>query len=214
MGCAPSQPSAAKYVPSNVLPPQGEKALKYATSTPSKTTSRESDAASDVDSPEGSPPCPPSGQTDVPKRTPGRTPAQRRRGSIASIADSPAATEQAADQLLERYTQDDVHIYAKTHLNLDPVADKELLWIAEEALNAQLPEGWAELEDDNGTPYFHCYLTGNVTWEHPLDRHYKVVAARAQLQTQSKEQVNTYTSMRNDSLSLTWYCQSLIADGG
>lgn len=32
-----------------------------------------------------------------------------------------------------------------------------------------------------GVPYFHNYDTRQVTWEHPLDRHYRVVAAQAQL---------------------------------
>ena len=59
---------------------------------------------------------------------------------------------------------------AGSHLNLDPVKDAELLWIAEEALNAPLPEGWTELHDEHDTPYFHCELSGTVTWDHPLDR--------------------------------------------
>lgn len=129
------------------------------------------------------------------------------------------------DQETEAYSEGDVAAYAKSHLGLNPQSDCELLWIAREALHAELPDGWEELSDSRGeakkrpllhlrgarfacpldmspppvcsrcapsslsavvrvragVPYFHNYDTRQVTWEHPLDRHYRVVAAQAQL---------------------------------
>eukprot|EP01047_Picozoa_sp_COSAG01_P024381 COSAG01_NODE_1505_length_10091_cov_18.350781_5_plen_345_part_00 len=129
------------------------------------------------------------------------------------------------DQEAVAYSEEDVAAYAKSHLGLNPQSDRELLWIAREALHAELPDGWEELADSRGeakkrpllhirgarfacplrtpaarvlamclflpeccvvrvragVPYFHNYDTKQVTWEHPLDRHYRVVAAQAQL---------------------------------
>ena len=33
------------------------------------------------------------------------------------------------------------------YLGMDPVADRDLLWIAQAALNAQLPSEWTEHEE-------------------------------------------------------------------
>ena len=42
-----------------------------------------------------------------------------------------------------------------------------LLWIADAALCAQWPLGWAEFADARGTPYYQNPLSGEVMWEHP-----------------------------------------------
>lgn len=56
---------------------------------------------------------------------------------------------------------------------MDPTVDTGLLWIAEAALCAPLPEGWSEYTDAKGNVYFHKASEGASTWEHPLDSHFR-----------------------------------------
>ncbi|CAM9751908.1 unnamed protein product, partial [Phaeothamnion confervicola] len=61
-------------------------------------------------------------------------------------------------------------------LNMDPVRDVEYLWLAEEALNAELPEGWVNGEGEGeyeGLVYYYNEKTEESTWEHPLDDFYR-----------------------------------------
>lgn len=54
-------------------------------------------------------------------------------------------------------------------LDLDPVKEFDMLWIAEEAFNAPLPPGWTEHEDERGRLYFHNSFSGVSSWSHPSD---------------------------------------------
>ena len=56
---------------------------------------------------------------------------------------------------------------------MDPEKHEHLLWIAEEALTAQLPENWEQGVSDDGTPYHFNTKTNESMWEHPLDEHYR-----------------------------------------
>jgi hypothetical protein len=58
---------------------------------------------------------------------------------------------------------------------MDPVADQALLHIAEWALVAPVPEGWMTQLDDAGEEYFYNTLTGQTSYEHPMDEHYRQV---------------------------------------
>jgi chromosome segregation ATPase len=58
-------------------------------------------------------------------------------------------------------------------LGMDPEEHEHLLWIAEEALTAQLPENWEQGVSDDGTPYHFNTKTNESMWEHPLDEHYR-----------------------------------------
>ena len=61
------------------------------------------------------------------------------------------------------------------YLGMDPENPDhaELLWIAEEALTAPLPEDWEQGVTDDGTPYFFNVETKESVWDHPLDAHYQ-----------------------------------------
>ena len=61
-------------------------------------------------------------------------------------------------------------------LGMDPTRDKDLLWIARSALEAPLPDGWEELEDEDGTRYFHERASGKTSWQLPSDDYYRQVA--------------------------------------
>jgi len=58
--------------------------------------------------------------------------------------------------------------YVKS-LNIDPIREADMLWIAEEAFNAPLPPGWTEHQDEQGRAYFHNASSGESTWKHPMD---------------------------------------------
>mmetsp|Transcript_136869 Transcript_136869/g.355250 ORF Transcript_136869/g.355250 Transcript_136869/m.355250 type:complete len:1369 (-) Transcript_136869:35-4141(-) len=54
-------------------------------------------------------------------------------------------------------------------LDIDPIKESDMLWIAEEAFNAALPPGWSEHQDEEGRVYFHNNATGDSVWRHPMD---------------------------------------------
>jgi len=59
------------------------------------------------------------------------------------------------------------------YLGMD-LADTNLLWIAQEAMLAPLPEGWTEEADPTtGDTFYHHAESGESAWEHPSEEHYK-----------------------------------------
>ena len=76
------------------------------------------------------------------------------------------------DVMDDAFLQEAIFEHAK-FLGMDPVADKEFLWIAEEALTAPLPDGWQQANAEDGTPYHFNPDTGESLWEHPLDEVYR-----------------------------------------
>ena len=71
-----------------------------------------------------------------------------------------------------RYRRRAVEQYAE-YLGLDLRLDGELLWLAEEGLYAAVPEGYKEMRDLHGTPYYYHLASRTVSWEHPLDAEYR-----------------------------------------
>ena len=59
------------------------------------------------------------------------------------------------------------------YLGMDPEADCDLLYIAEWALTAPLPDGWTEHVDGNSNLFYYNSVTGVSTYEHPLDEQYR-----------------------------------------
>eukprot|EP00826_Nyctotherus_ovalis_P027675 TRINITY_DN21658_c0_g1_i1.p1 TRINITY_DN21658_c0_g1~~TRINITY_DN21658_c0_g1_i1.p1 ORF type:complete len:121 (-),score=30.68 TRINITY_DN21658_c0_g1_i1:9-371(-) len=55
---------------------------------------------------------------------------------------------------------------------MDPVADKDLLWIAREGFAAPVPEPWTQCKNEDGEIYFVNTETNRATWGHPLDEKY------------------------------------------
>mmetsp|Transcript_72234 Transcript_72234/g.192051 ORF Transcript_72234/g.192051 Transcript_72234/m.192051 type:complete len:1322 (+) Transcript_72234:80-4045(+) len=74
----------------------------------------------------------------------------------------------------------DVLEYA-VYLGMQLEEDIHLLWIADEALQAEDPEGWDQCESPNGDTYYMNAVTKQVLWQHPLDYTYqqKYLAAKA-----------------------------------
>ncbi len=59
------------------------------------------------------------------------------------------------------------------YLGIDPVTQSEYVWIAKKSMLAPVPEGWEQVIDDNGVPFYHNVGTGESQWEHPDDEHYR-----------------------------------------
>eukprot|EP00758_Cryptobia_borreli_P006844 Tbor_TRINITY_DN5213_c3_g1::TRINITY_DN5213_c3_g1_i1::g.16221::m.16221 len=51
--------------------------------------------------------------------------------------------------------------------------DNELIWIAKEGLKAPLPKEWKPCKTDTGEVYYFNFKTGDSTWDHPMDDHFK-----------------------------------------
>jgi len=66
----------------------------------------------------------------------------------------------------------DVLEYA-VYLGMELQEDIELLWVADEALQADDPEGWDQAESPNGDTYYIHSVTQQVLWQHPLDYTYQ-----------------------------------------
>jgi myosin protein heavy chain len=67
---------------------------------------------------------------------------------------------------------EDVLEYA-VYLGMDLHEDLGLLWIADQALQADDPEGWEQCESPNGDIYYMHEVTKQVLWQHPLDYQYQ-----------------------------------------
>jgi hypothetical protein len=70
--------------------------------------------------------------------------------------------------------REDVLEYAR-YIGLDPKAEPGLMWIAQEGIDAPLPEGWGEALTADGTSYYFNKQTRQSSWDHPHDEHYRQV---------------------------------------
>ena len=87
---------------------------------------------------------------------------------LPPMGKKPAGIGQHARQF-DMPNAEEIHKYA-IHLGIDPVEDKEFLWLAEEALCAPLPPHWTEhLDPDKGVYYFNAN-TGESAWGESLPR--------------------------------------------
>jgi hypothetical protein len=60
-----------------------------------------------------------------------------------------------------------------SYLGMQPQEDSHLLWIAEAAVLSPVPAGWQQYSTEDGFAYFHSIDTGETSWEHPTDAHFK-----------------------------------------
>ncbi|KAH9391353.1 hypothetical protein TYRP_006956, partial [Tyrophagus putrescentiae] len=72
---------------------------------------------------------------------------------------------------------EDVIFYAKL-LGIDPFLEAHLLWIAQAGLVAPLPVGWFAVEDHRNRLYYYNWATGESSWEHPNDGHYRALVEK------------------------------------
>jgi len=92
-----------------------------------------------------------------------------------------AIKELARRKITFKSEASDVLEYA-VYLGMDLNIDLDFLWIADEALQAEDPEGWDQAESPNGDMYYIHTITQQVLWQHPLDYSYqqRYLAAKGQ----------------------------------
>jgi centrosomal protein CEP164 len=61
------------------------------------------------------------------------------------------------------------------YLGIDPEREEDLLWIAHECLNAELPTPWTEHTSSRGDVYFYNAETDESVVEHPLEEKYRAM---------------------------------------
>lgn len=54
-------------------------------------------------------------------------------------------------------------------MGLDPIEDKDLIYIAKEGLKAPLPQNWKLCKSPEGQVYYFNFETGESIWDHPCD---------------------------------------------
>ena len=81
-------------------------------------------------------------------------------------------------------------------LGMDVEADRDYLWIAEEALLAELPPEWEHHADKNKNPYYYNSRTGESSWENPLDQPYRELFQRLKREGAKVNSVEAVTARR------------------
>lgn len=69
-------------------------------------------------------------------------------------------------------TEEEVFEYART-IDIDPINESHLMWIAREGISAPLPKHWKPCQDPHGSIYYFNFANGDSIWDHPCDEHYK-----------------------------------------
>nr|XP_046244508.1 centrosomal protein of 164 kDa-like isoform X2 [Scatophagus argus] len=81
-------------------------------------------------------------------------------------------------------SEQEIQEYAR-EIGIDPDSEPELLWLAREGIVAPLPAEWKPCQDVTGDIYYFNFSSGQSTWDHPCDEHYRRLVAqereRAQL---------------------------------
>ncbi|XP_076876981.1 centrosomal protein of 164 kDa-like [Brachyhypopomus gauderio] len=74
-------------------------------------------------------------------------------------------------------SEQDIHDFAR-QIGIDPEREPELLWLAREVAVAPLPPEWKPCQDVTGEVYYFNFSTGQSTWDHPCDEHYRQLVAQ------------------------------------
>lgn len=79
----------------------------------------------------------------------------------------------------DNYTpsEQEIEEYAR-EIGIDPEREPDLLWLAREGIVAPLPLEWKPCQDVTGDVYYFNFSTGQSTWDHPCDEHYRGVVTQ------------------------------------
>ncbi|XP_041850644.1 centrosomal protein of 164 kDa-like isoform X2 [Melanotaenia boesemani] len=69
-------------------------------------------------------------------------------------------------------SEQEIQEYAR-EIGIDPENEPELLWLAREGIVVPLPPEWKPCQDVTGDVYYFNFSTGQSTWDHPCDEHYR-----------------------------------------
>lgn len=88
--------------------------------------------------------------------------------SALTVNEFVARTKRCREKGLEP-TKPELIAYAR-YLGIDPIADGDLMWITDEALNAPLPSEWTEHHDSADRVFYYHVQTHASSWTHPLEQ--------------------------------------------
>jgi hypothetical protein len=88
--------------------------------------------------------------------------------SALTVNEFVARTKRCREKGLEP-TKPELIAYAR-YLGIDPIVDGDLMWIADEALNAPLPSEWTEHHDSADRVFYYNVQTHASSWTHPLEQ--------------------------------------------
>mmetsp|Transcript_58249 Transcript_58249/g.125980 ORF Transcript_58249/g.125980 Transcript_58249/m.125980 type:complete len:369 (-) Transcript_58249:341-1447(-) len=97
----------------------------------------------------------------------GRSPGKSHGGAL-TVNEFVARTKRCKEKGLEP-TKPELIAYAR-YLGIDPISDGDLMWIADEALNAPLPYEWTEHHDSADRVFYYNVETHGSSWTHPLEQ--------------------------------------------
>uniref|UniRef100_A0A1I8I714 WW domain-containing protein n=1 Tax=Macrostomum lignano TaxID=282301 RepID=A0A1I8I714_9PLAT len=88
-------------------------------------------------------------------------------------------TQLVLEEVVEDYqpTEEELLDYART-IGIDPDREPQLMHLAKEGLVAPLPPDWRPVQDlskSNEAIYYFNFVTGQSSWEHPCDEHYRAL---------------------------------------
>lgn len=109
-----------------------------------------------------------------PRENEGKPPTQQTKAnadggkSALTVNEFVARTKRCRERGLEP-TKPELIAYAR-YLGIDPITDGDLMWIADEALNAPLPSEWTEHHDSADRVFYYNVQTHASSWTHPLEQ--------------------------------------------
>eukprot|EP00928_Gymnodinium_smaydae_P017285 TRINITY_DN16606_c2_g1_i1.p1 TRINITY_DN16606_c2_g1~~TRINITY_DN16606_c2_g1_i1.p1 ORF type:complete len:411 (-),score=82.76 TRINITY_DN16606_c2_g1_i1:84-1316(-) len=111
-----------------------------------------------------------------------------------------ARTKKSKERGLEP-TKPELVAYAR-YLGIDSITDGDLMWIAEESLNAPLPAEWTEHNDSQSRVFYYNVETHASSWTHPLEQlhrdTYKTIVKFRSGDLSKDEQVQQLEKFRQD----------------
>lgn len=69
-------------------------------------------------------------------------------------------------------TEQEIFEYAQS-IGIDPIKERDLLFIAREGIVAPLPPDWKPCQDATEEIYYFNFQTGESVWDHPCDEYYR-----------------------------------------
>ncbi|XP_062257529.1 centrosomal protein of 164 kDa-like [Platichthys flesus] len=132
-----------------------------------------------------------------------------------------SATARMGGQLIleeeydENYTpsEQEIQEYAR-EIGLDPGSEPELLWLAREGVVTPLPPEWKPCQDVTGEIYYFNFSSGQSTWDHPCDEHYRLLVAQERERTQLTAAIGGMGAKKKKKVSEAAKRFMLAKDGG
>ena len=88
-----------------------------------------------------------------------------------------------------------------THLGMDVKKDRDLLWIAHQALHAPRPSGWRDLQDADGKVYYVEQSTGHTSWWLPTDDEFRRLYKKKRAEKANAAKVQPFSCSPSSTLS-------------